>query len=270
MKIGPFETHPAADLFPLMGGDEFRLLVEDIGKHGCHEPIVLDPQGRLLDGRNRVRACLEAGRKWKRSVVSQDGLVEYVISLNLRRRNLSKSQVAAIGAEMLPMLEAEARERMERGKTLASNEARGKSADQAASIVGCCRAHVERAKLVKERDPGAFEKIKAGAATVGAEYDRLRPRRKPKEQEQEPRPEAQPKTFRGNVGNLRTIPKKRTDYGVMLSQGAAELAPLVDAIERVVGESNGKPVEGAAELARHFRSIASKLRGVARYLESKS
>ena len=42
--------HPLADLFPLVEGDEFAGLVEDIRANGLLTPIVLF-EGQVLDGR---------------------------------------------------------------------------------------------------------------------------------------------------------------------------------------------------------------------------
>lgn len=55
------QTHPAADLFPMMTDDEYTELVESIRTHGQREPVWVDEQGRILDGRNRARACDQLG-----------------------------------------------------------------------------------------------------------------------------------------------------------------------------------------------------------------
>jgi hypothetical protein len=53
------KSHPYAKPFPLMKGDEFDDLVADIKANGQREPFTLY-QGKILDGRNRYRACLAA------------------------------------------------------------------------------------------------------------------------------------------------------------------------------------------------------------------
>lgn len=95
-------THPAADILPLLVGEEFEALVLDIRANGLREPIVLHPDGSLLDGRNRERACARAGVSPR--YVTWDGQpgteAAYVISANIRRRHLSVADRAAMAAQI--------------------------------------------------------------------------------------------------------------------------------------------------------------------------
>ena len=52
--------HPLAEMLPLVQGAEFDRLVADIAEQGLLNPITLY-QGKVLDGRNRERACRAAG-----------------------------------------------------------------------------------------------------------------------------------------------------------------------------------------------------------------
>lgn len=61
VEAGP-AFHPLAGIFPLMEGEAFAGLVEDIRAHGQQEPIILH-QGKILDGRNRLLALRSLGRE---------------------------------------------------------------------------------------------------------------------------------------------------------------------------------------------------------------
>lgn len=97
------EFHPAANIFPMMTGDDYRALIEDMRQNGQREPITLY-DGMILDGRNRYGACLEIGlepvyREW-----DGDGdPIDYVLSLNLHRRHLNETQRAVIAYKMANM-----------------------------------------------------------------------------------------------------------------------------------------------------------------------
>ena len=95
-------SHPFAKLFPLMEGAEYAGLVEDVRANGLREPIVVDGRGRILDGRNRLRACLEAGIEYTKTAFlgDDDAILRFVISKNLHRRHLDTSQRAMIAAEL--------------------------------------------------------------------------------------------------------------------------------------------------------------------------
>ena len=96
------EFHPAANIFPLMQGEAFESLVADIRAHGQHEPISLF-NGKIIDGRNRYRACLEAGvePRFRQYEGKEEWLVQFILSENLERRHLTSDQRAACAVEAL-------------------------------------------------------------------------------------------------------------------------------------------------------------------------
>jgi ParB-like chromosome segregation protein Spo0J len=93
--------HPIAEIFPLMEGEEFDALVEDIKKHGLRQPITLY-KGKILDGRNRYRACLAAGKTPKFTTFKNESdPAAYVISVNIHRRHLTTKQKHELIAKLL-------------------------------------------------------------------------------------------------------------------------------------------------------------------------
>src|SRR5258708_33443581 len=99
MDLFSLRVHPAAELFPLMKGDELRELADDIRRNGLRTPtVVLDKLGEqwVLAGRNRLRACQMAEVEPKHTVWLGSDPVAYVTSANLRRRQLRDSQLAML------------------------------------------------------------------------------------------------------------------------------------------------------------------------------
>ena len=96
--------HPIANVFPLLQGEEFEQLKADIAANGLLEAIWLHPDGRIIDGRNRHRACIETNTEPRfRAWDGQGSLVSFVVSLNLHRRHLNESQRAMIAAKIAKM-----------------------------------------------------------------------------------------------------------------------------------------------------------------------
>ena len=91
--------HPLANVFPLLSDREHSELVADIRQRGLLEPIVL-LGGLILDGRNRYRACVEAGVEPRFEEYEGSDPASYVVSLNLRRRHLDESQRALVAAKL--------------------------------------------------------------------------------------------------------------------------------------------------------------------------
>lgn len=189
------EFHPVANIFPLLQGQEFEDLRLDIAKNGLIEPIWLHPDGRIIDGRNRWRACDQIGikpdfRTWN----GQGSLIAFVVSLNLHRRHLDSSQKAFISLDILPMLKAEARERQlaqgERGieggrgntKTLSQKidegfeQNDGRATQQAAQLLGTNRQYVSDAKGIQEKAPDLASQCRNGKLTISKAKKELRKR----------------------------------------------------------------------------------------------
>src|SRR5689334_20533953 len=110
MKFCGYDVHPAANLFPMMTEPEFDELQDDIREHGQILPIILY-DGKILDGRNRAMACHKLGKAPKVETLVCDDPISWAISANAKRRNLTKSQLAAVAAESLALYEAEAKRR---------------------------------------------------------------------------------------------------------------------------------------------------------------
>jgi ParB-like chromosome segregation protein Spo0J len=91
--------HPFANIFPLLEGAEFDALVADIKANGLYDPVVMY-DGKVLDGRNRWRACqvLEISP----NTVPYEGAdpLAFVIAKNLKRRHLDESQRAMVAAKL--------------------------------------------------------------------------------------------------------------------------------------------------------------------------
>ena len=106
-----YAIHPAAGLMPEMTETEFKELVEDIRAKGLLQAIEL-LNDMIIDGRNRLKACREAGVEPRFTVVDlgKIGAIEYVISRNLRRRHLTESQRASIAAEAFALLKRESKQ----------------------------------------------------------------------------------------------------------------------------------------------------------------
>jgi len=202
MSGNVLKFHPAANIFPLMTEEEFNRLVDDIRKNGQLEPIWLDSAGLIIDGRNRYNACQHISVTPKtRAWDGKGSTVEFVVSLNLHRRHLTPSQCACVGVEMLPLLEAEAKERQAitqakpgEGKVGLPVVARmpppvddqdlpvdpepvpefvpepvssaGKSREKAAAAAGVGARYVSDAKKLKEEAPAVFEQVRAGEKTL--------------------------------------------------------------------------------------------------------
>jgi len=236
------EAHPYADIFPRLDGDALRGLIDDIVRHGLREPVTLY-RGKVLDGRNRLAACREAGvtPSFREALATTDEeALREALSLNLHRRHLTTSQRARIAADVEPMFAEAAKARQGTRTDIRANlprcgEAR-RAADDAADALNVSRRAVQDAKRVKEhavpevdamvREGRVAVSRAASIATAAPEeqrqiVERISAGEKPKDAEEAVR---KPHVSR-NSGNNEWYTPERFIEAARLAMGGIDLDP---------------------------------------------
>ena len=164
--------HKLANIFPLMQGTEFEALKSDIKEHGLVEPIWLDKNGLIIDGRNRHRACLEIGIEPKFKTYEGADILNFAISMNLQRRHLNETQRAIIASRIA---------NMQVGGT-GSNQYISKSANlpnsisqaEAAKKLNISERMIRTVKAIESTAPELIERMESGKMTANEAQKELR------------------------------------------------------------------------------------------------
>jgi N6-adenosine-specific RNA methylase IME4 len=144
------EFHHLSNIFPLLEGEPFAELVADIGAKGLQDSIVLY-EGKILDGRNRYRACDEARVKPRFVTYCGNDPLGYVVSLNVKRRHLDESGRAMV-ADRIAALPLGANQHTRGSENLPTQ-------NQAAELLNVSDRSVRSAKTVQTT--GAAELVQA-------------------------------------------------------------------------------------------------------------
>lgn len=180
-----YEVHPVAALFPFIEGDAFREFVEDIRANGQREPVVLDDAGRLIDGRNRARACQALGIDVKESRYSGDDVESWIVSHNVHRRHLTTPQRSMIAARLATLKRGGVEGNSNASKTNRSIDpfvSESPSIDEAASQLNVSASSVKRARsIIESGDAEVIKAVESGEKSLHAGSQQVRkPPEKPK------------------------------------------------------------------------------------------
>lgn len=157
MKIHAYDEHELARYFPLLWGQDYQDLKADIRDQGLLEPITLF-EGKVLDGRNRLRVCKELGIEPKfRDFEGKGTALDFVISINLMRRALTPGQKAAVVARL-----TEDREAGTPGWDTVNNNVHGRLVADVAERVGVTRSQAGIARDTHQHRPEIFERLERG------------------------------------------------------------------------------------------------------------
>lgn len=245
-EIGGYPVHPAASAFRMSDSETLDDLANDIKEFGLREPIVLvaywpdayallrshgfdvedgeDISGRdfgsdvndelvnppmvLVDGRNRLTACIQAGVEpvfttdipGNTSGLDSDDpgfdqfVWDWVYSKNLHRRHMSQNDKLAAAKAYHAQEKIWAKERQlstlkqnqSEGDTVTphreervASKSDGEAASRAAKKAGISRNTLLRSEYVDEHAPDLAEKIEAGEMSVTAAEKQARARTMP-------------------------------------------------------------------------------------------
>jgi ParB-like nuclease domain len=96
------KVHPKAALFPMLTKEELNELAADIKANGLRQPIALDKDDQVVDGRNRLAACEIAKVKPEFTKLNGVDAEAFILSQNLARRHMTPAQRAMVVAMMHP------------------------------------------------------------------------------------------------------------------------------------------------------------------------
>ena len=161
-------VHPAAELFPMMSETEFQAMKEDIRIHGQNDDVLIW-NGTLLDGRNRLRACveLEIVPGWSELPSTIDP-VSWVLSHNLHRRHLTTAQRAMVATNLATLLAG--RPEKLNAQICASTQ------DDAAAKLKVSRRSVQQARKVRETaSKKVIAAVESGEMSLNAAIETVKP-----------------------------------------------------------------------------------------------
>lgn len=179
-------NHPYADEFPMASQDELDELAASIATVGLIHPIVLTPQGLVLDGRNRLAACEKAGVEptFETRDGDDDDYKEFVIGANTTGRRESMTvQIAAASVALVLGHERRKNGRWKYGSNPELSEFRQTST---------YREPIAQAGLVlDELGPAHLREVRDGEASLNSKYEQARRQKDEREQAEARKVEAE-------------------------------------------------------------------------------
>lgn len=168
-------NHPYADAFPMASEEELGELAESIAAVGLIHPIVLTPQGEVLDGRNRLAACKQAGVEpaFETREGDDDDYKEFVIGANTTGRRESMTvQIAAASTALILGHEKRKNGRWMRNSIIQNSGLQGSAERESLRCAGLVMDELGPAHLIEVRD---------GEASLNKKYEQARRQKEERE-----------------------------------------------------------------------------------------
>ena len=157
-------AHEYANLFPMMLEADLVRLAEDIKEKGQSDPVItLD--GKILDGRNRFKACELNGITPRCEEYAGDDPLGFVISHNLHRRHLTEPQRAMVANNLAGLTKGRPSDDDNTGIPVITQP-------EAAAMLNVSKDSVQQArKIAKQGSPELNEAVMQGGVSLAAAVD---------------------------------------------------------------------------------------------------
>lgn len=184
MSEQEYEFHPFASVLPMMGQVELNELAADIQGNGLRAPITLF-DGKILDGRNRYKACGIARVEPRFRDFNGDGdPIDFIVSVNIKRRHLTASQKAMVVAKILDLPRGNPKLKSAKTPTnpKSAQNAELKTVHRAAEEIDVSPRTIGQAKQVlREATNETVEKVEQGKKSLAAAVKEIKQTKEQKE-----------------------------------------------------------------------------------------
>ena len=174
------KIHEFANIFPLMNAKEFEELKEDIKENSLLESIITF-KGKILDGRNRYNVCKELKINPTFKEYKGKNALSYVLSTNLKRRQLNDSQKAIVGLRYKKYYAKLYPQGKHHGELVHSE----RSSNRAGKVVGISGRYIDKAEKIERENPEAIKEIANGTKTITQIEREIKEQKREKERQED-------------------------------------------------------------------------------------
>ena len=158
-------------------------------RKGLWIPIIVNPQGVILDGHHRYRICKKHNIPLITVIREFSNKVDeavFVGESNMKRRQLSDIEKIQLIIKLEPYYKEQARLRMSEGGRGANIVTPSKTRDDLGKKANVSGTQFEKGKKILQNAPTEIiNKIKSGGTTINKEYQKLQKEEKREQRQQE-------------------------------------------------------------------------------------
>jgi hypothetical protein len=169
-----FEPHPLARVLPVMSGEDYARLRDDIAAAGLIDPITLY-EGKVLDGVHRQKVCGELGVEPHYEPFTGTDPIRFVFAKNIARRHLNPGQLAVCAADLTSLSRKHGGDRKSQASKSSSDL--NLTVREAAKVTGTSEGSIANARRVMRERPDLIKDVKSGKKTLNAAFEETAGRR---------------------------------------------------------------------------------------------